>query len=307
MRRINRLRGNNLADESQVKNELNQTPLKRAIVKNESDQVKSILEKYYKWKSLKVQDPEINDFDNPKEYFMDVIENNDLEIFNLFLELEPDVDDYYVKNFMRRCNLDCMEKFDALKKYLNDESRFTPEIIEENFRHYARHEKYERFSLTYYKHKFGLIAVNSVTINDLLGSDKMTCSEKLLSLRFLDDNFKTDYDDVSLNHSTCSNVLGYLLTKPQMLSKLNDRDSRGQTSLFNARHNEIFYRENKKDFRYSDFGRIYEERELESSLSAKILELHGAECPDNYDGKRPENVITNSGSVMYEFEGYPHN
>ncbi|AVL94448.1 hypothetical protein ma61 [Moumouvirus australiensis] len=307
MRRINRLRGNNLADESQVRNELNQTPLKKAIIKNESDRVKNILGKYYKWKSLKAQDPEINDFDDPKEYFTDVIESSDSEIFNLFLELEPGVDDYYVENFMSRCNLDCMEKFDALRKYLDDESRFTPEVLEENFRHYAKHQKYKRFSLSYFKHRMGPVTVNSVTINDLLGSEKMTCSEKLLSLRFLDDNFKTNYDDVSLNHSTCSNVLGYLLTKSEMSNKLNDRDSKGQTPLFNARHNEIFYRENKKDFRYGDFGRIYEERELESLLSAKILELRGAECPDNYDGKRPDNVLTNSGSVMYEFEGYPHN
>nr|AEX63308.1 hypothetical protein mv_L1106 [Moumouvirus Monve] len=307
MRRIYRLRGNNLADESQVKNELNQTPLKRAIVKNESDQVKNILSKYYEWKSLKVHDPDINDFDNPKKYFTNVIENSDLEIFNLFLELEPDVDDFYVKKFMYRCNRDCLEKFDAFKKYLNDESKFTPEVMEENFRHYARHEKYKRFSLTYFKHKMGPTVVNSNTINDLLGSDKMTCSEKLLSLKFLDDKFKTNYDNVSLNHSTCSNVMGYLLTKPQMLSKLNDRDYKGQTPLFNARHNEIFYRKNKKDFRYDDFGKIYEERELESLLSAKILELYGAECPDNNDGRRPDNAIVNSGSVMYEFECYPHN
>ncbi|AGC01569.1 hypothetical protein H012_gp897 [Acanthamoeba polyphaga moumouvirus] len=307
MRRINRLHGNNLADESQVKNELNQTPLKRAIVKNESDQVKNILSKYYKWKSLKVHDPDINDFDDPKKYFMNVIESSDLEIFNLFLELEPDIDHYLIEQFMYRCSRDCLEKFDAFKKYLNDESRFTPKVMEENFRHYAEQEKYKRFNLTYFKDKMGPVVVNSNTINDLLGSDKMTCSEKLLSLKFFDDNFKTNYDNVSLNHSICSNVMGYLLTKPQMLSKLKDRDSRGQTPLFNARHNEIFYRENKTGFRYGNFGEIYEEKELESFLSVKILESHGAECPDNYNGRKPENAIVNSGSVMYEFEGYPHN
>ncbi|AGF85761.1 hypothetical protein QJ854_gp021 [Moumouvirus goulette] len=305
MRHINRIRGNNLAEESQVKDKFNRTPLKKAIFKNESDQIKTILSKYYKWKSLKVQDPDIRDFDDPKEYFTDVISSSDLEIFELFLELKPDVGDFYVKNFMGRCSRDCVEKFSVLKKYLNDESRFTSKVMEENFRHYAEHEKYERFSLTYFIDKMGPTVVNSNTINDLLGSDKMTCSEKLLSLKFFDDKFKTNYDNVSLNHTTCSNVMGYLLTKPQMLSKLNDRDSRGQTPLFNARHNEIFYRENKKDFRYGDFGRIYEERELESSLSAKILESNGAECPDNFNGRRPENVIVNSGSVMYEFEGYP--
>lgn len=307
MRRINRLRGNNLANESQVKDEFNRTPLKKAIVKNESDEIKNILTKYYKWRSLKVQDPDINDFDDPKEYFTDLIYNSDIEIFNLFLELGPDVDDFYIKNFIRRCNEYCVEKFDALKKYLNDDNRFTSKVLEENFRQYGKNEKYERFCLTYYKHKFGPIAVNSATINDLLRDEKMTCSEKLLSLKFFDDNFKTNYDAVSLNHSTCSNVMGYLLTKPEMLKKINDRDYEGQTPLFNARHSEIFYKKNKKDFRYGDFGKIYEERELESLLSAKILESHGAECPDNYKGGRPKDAIVNSGSVMYEFVGYPHN
>ncbi|BCS82750.1 hypothetical protein QLL95_gp0261 [Cotonvirus japonicus] len=227
MRHIDRIRGNYLADNS-FKSDNGFTPLKNAIMKNDIIKFREIVSKYYAWKSIKIKNNDIKDFDNPFKYIHEVTTFADKDLFEEFLDLKPELSDCYVFDFMRFCHVDCEKKFYILKDYLKSSEyfsynmlpenrrKFSQEIIQENLEFFFVAEpKYDVTKISRFEKIIGSIIINSNMINNLLSDDLVQCDKKLSLLKDLDDNFATDYKHVNPNNS-CANVEEYLLTKPEI-------------------------------------------------------------------------------------------
>ncbi|BCS83743.1 hypothetical protein QLL95_gp0380 [Cotonvirus japonicus] len=214
------------------------TPLGHAIVTGNEKEMTRILNEYDDWKKMVKNlylTPDEH-YDDPKKYFTKLHKCNN-EIFSRFLDLDPEIPDEYVIDYMKKCRgTDCKDNFVGLLRYLRNKGKqYDSQTLKSNIETIVSTSKNSWYSfhtigtLNYYL--TDLIKIDSHMINNML-SDETTCEQKIKILNKYVITSNTDFSEIDIIRCKCSEVMEYLLNKPKINESINSPDIKGRTPLF---------------------------------------------------------------------------
>ncbi|BCS83599.1 hypothetical protein QLL95_gp0524 [Cotonvirus japonicus] len=287
----------------------NNKPLYEAINSGDTQEIRSVLNKYKQWQSLakRVKSDNLILFDDPNCYLEEIMRWRNLDTMKEFMDDDIDlqINDDDIKNFMTRCHTSkCDEKLYALLNYRNIRERCqeNPELMDKNIElivdHYS--DYYDVDKIKSIQNKFGPVKISSKSVEKIIDVNptKYQCEKRLDILKKFSSNFSVDYDDVYLHNCKCSNVLSFLLEKQEIKSNINaGKDTwPNKSPLLSAKYR--YYMTYRND--------TQREQALQAFECIKILESHGAKTLLEGETSNVEKLFKTYGSVQkepYEMSG----